>query len=144
MTVRDIKPLIKTVNIDGEDYKIEYTNRALMAYEEITDTGNGGQSVFALLPKLAHEVDPEDPEKVKPKNPLFSLTFREQLALMWCGLLEHNPDFPFEAVTKRPDITMFIMENLNTFLDCFASVFQQTEIEKELPEKDEAEKKKKK
>jgi hypothetical protein len=96
-----------------------------MAYSDLAE----GESVFKIVSVLAQE-----------GSYLENLTFKQCLCLMWAGLLEHNPDFPFEEFSKRP-MALFVRNNLHVFIDAFISAFQISEIEEELPKSNEKKKK---
>lgn len=98
MTLEDIKPHKSTVIIDDKTYFLQFDYAAYALLEELC-----GKSIYQLKDNLLQG----------------EIGLKEQLIMLYCGLLRNHKDFNILVLKENKNIGYVVNSNLNALLEAF-------------------------
>lgn len=115
MSLEDIQNHTKTINIDDQTYTLQFDYAAYALLEELCS-----KSVYQLRDEFFEE----------------KISIKEQLIIMYCGLLRHHKDFDICILKDHKHIGYILNKNAKGLLESFFQPLLPPDFSKNLNSKE--------
>lgn len=111
MTLNDIQDCKKNISIDDKTYTLQFDYTAYALVEKLCE-----KSIYQLRDEIFEG----------------KTSLKQQLILLYCGMLRNHNDFDIEVLKNHPHIGHVLTQNLKSLLTAFFTPLLPPEFEKNL------------